>query len=52
VSETFNKLISNAIGDDYKDAGQYFLRKDSKPKGNFKRGFAGSVTRHSEFGHK
>lgn len=51
MTETFNKLVSNAIGDEYQDAGQYFLRKDNKPKGVFKRGFAGSLTRHSEFSH-
>ena len=28
-SETFGKLISNAIGDEYQDADQYFLRKDA-----------------------
>jgi len=54
VTETFNKLQSNAIGDEYQDAGQYFLRTDNKKKnkGVFKRGYNGSLTRHSEFSHQ
>lgn len=29
-SDTFEKLKSNAIGDQYVDPGQYFLRKNDK----------------------
>jgi hypothetical protein len=54
-SETFNKLVSNAIGDEYQDAGQYFLRKDAGKRAlsnsNFKKGFKGSLTKNSEFSH-
>ena len=55
TTETFNRLISNAIGDEYQDRGKYFLRTDAgkrcistktfKPSGN------GHLTRHSEFVH-
>ena len=55
TAETFGKLISNAIGDEYQDPGKYFLRtgagkrsissKTFKPSGN------GHLTRHSEFIH-
>ena len=55
-SDTFNKLVSNAIGDDYQDAGQYFLRKDAGKRAisnkNFNRGFKGSLTKNSEFQHQ
>lgn len=47
--------MSNAIGDEYKDAGQYFLRKDNKQRSlsnsTFKKGFKGSLTKNSEFAH-
>jgi len=55
TTETFNKLVSNAIGDEYQDPGKYFLRSDAgkrsisnktfKPSGN------GHLTKHSEFVH-
>ena len=31
-SDTFNKLVSNAIGDEYRDPGQYFLRTGAGKK--------------------
>ena len=55
TTETFNKLVSNAVGDEYQDPGQYFLRKDAgkravsnqcfKPSGGHK------LVAHSEFAH-
>ena len=55
TTETFNKLQSNAIGDEYIDPGQYFLRKGARsiPANKcFKPSGGGKLTRHSEFEHK
>ena len=54
-SETFGKLESNAIGDEYIDPGQYFLRKGAKsiqPSKTFKPSGGPKLTKHSEFEHK
>lgn len=32
TTDTFEKLVSNAIGDQYQDAGKYFLRSDAGKK--------------------
>jgi hypothetical protein len=32
TTDTFEKLVSNAIGDQYQDAGKYFLRLDAGKK--------------------
>jgi len=32
TTDTFNKLVSNAIGDPYQDSGKYFLRSESGKK--------------------
>lgn len=31
-SDTFNKLVSNAVGDEYRDPGKYFLRSEAGTK--------------------
>ena len=55
TTDTFNKLQTNAVGDEFKDPGQYFLRSDAgkrsisskcfKPNGGHK------LVKHSEFLH-
>ena len=35
-SDTFNKLVSNAVGDEYRDPGKYFLRSETKSQTPFK----------------
>jgi hypothetical protein len=54
TSETFGKLISNAIGDEYQDP-KYNLRTDagkkSISKASFKSGGNGKLVRHSEYAH-
>ena len=54
TTETFGKLISNAIGDEYQDP-KYFLRsgagKKAVSKNSFKSGGNGKLTKHSEFVH-
>ena len=50
----FGKLLSNAIGDDYQDAGKYFLRTNAgkhKIAGPFAPSGVGKTIRHSEFIH-
>lgn len=32
TKDTFEKFKSNALGDDFRDPGQYFLRKDRKTR--------------------
>lgn len=53
--ETFNPLVSNAIGDEYRDTGKYFLRseagKKSISKSAFRPGGAQVKVKHSEFLH-
>lgn len=55
TTETFNRLISNAIGDEYQDRGKYFLRSDAGKRSisskTFKPNGKGSLTKHSEFVH-
>lgn len=54
TTETFGKLISNAVGDEYHDP-KYFLRSDagkkSISKNCFKSAGKGKLTWHSEFAH-
>ena len=49
-SDTFNKLVSNAIGDEFQDPGKYFLRTSSAKK-PFRQSGAQKLVRHSEFAH-
>jgi hypothetical protein len=54
TAEPFNKLQSNAIGDEYQDAGRYFLRTTAGTKklgGAFVSSGNGKLTKHSEFLH-
>lgn len=53
-SETFGRLESNAIGDEYQDVGKYFLRTEKKPqaKSIFKPSGGHKLTKHSEFVHQ
>lgn len=54
TTDTFGKLISNAVGDEYQDP-KYFLRsgagKKSISKNTFKSAGKGKLTWHSEFSH-
>ena len=54
TTDTFGKLISNAIGDEYQDP-KYFLRSDAGKKKitqkSFKSSGNGRLTKHSEFVH-
>jgi hypothetical protein len=54
TTEPFNKLTSNAIGDEYQDAGKYFLRTHmgkNKIAGTFAPSGRGKTVKHSEFEH-
>lgn len=55
TTDTFNKLVSNAIGDEYRDPGQYFLRTENSAKNTSSNSFRQSgcqkLVRHSEFKH-
>lgn len=55
TTDTFNKLVSNAIGDEYRDPGQYFLRSENSSKNtsnkSFRQSGAQRLVRHSEFVH-
>ena len=54
TAETFGKLVSNAIGDEYQDP-KYNLRTEAGTKtiskSSFKSGGNGKLVRHSEFIH-
>jgi hypothetical protein len=51
-SDTFNKLVSNAVGDEYRDPGKYFLRSETKQSNQpFKQSGAQRLVKHSEFMH-
>ncbi len=56
TTETFNKLVSNAIGDEYQDVGKYFLRTDAGKKSISSRSFKPSgghkLVKNSEFKHQ
>ena len=55
TTETFGKLISNAIGDQYQDTGKYYLRTEAgkrKVAGDFVSSGNGKLTRHSEYEHR
>lgn len=55
--DTFEKLKSNAIGDQFVDPGQYFLRRDDKRELTksvemiFRPSGANKTVRNSEFAH-
>lgn len=54
VTAPFNKLITNAIGDDYVDPGKNFLRTGAGKKkiaGPFAPAGANKLVKHSEFVH-
>lgn len=55
VHDTFEKLKSNAIGDEYIDPGQYYLRKDNKKRSQSSKPFKPSggpkTVKNSEFTH-
>ena len=54
TTDTFNKLVSNAIGDEYNDSGRYFLRQNAGKKaiaGPFAPSGKGKLVRKSEFSH-
>jgi hypothetical protein len=54
TTDTFGKLISNAIGDEYQDAGKYYLRENAGKKklaGPFAPSGKGKLIKHSEFVH-
>ena len=54
TTDTFQKLQSNAIGDEFVDPGQYFLRKGAGSKSVskcFKPSGGPKLTKHSEFLH-
>ena len=54
TTDTFNKLQSNAIGDEYQDSGKYFLRQNAGKKalgGPFAPSGKGKLVRKSEFTH-
>jgi hypothetical protein len=54
TTETFGRLVSNAIGDEYRDP-KYFLRSEAGKKSisnkSFKSSGNGHLTKHSEFVH-
>ena len=55
TTETFGKLQSNAVGDEYVDPGKYFLRKGARSipaNKSFKPAGGHKLVRHSEFEHK
>jgi hypothetical protein len=51
TTDTFNKLVSNAIGDEYRDPGQYFLRPQGNNQKAFRQSGAQKLVKHSEFVH-
>ena len=55
TTETFNKFVSNAIGDEYQDVGKYYLRKDAGKRSISSRTFMPSgghkLVKFSEFEH-
>lgn len=55
TTDCFNKLASNAIGDEYRDPGKYFLRSEAGSKSisgkSFIQGSAQKLVKHSEFIH-